>query len=285
SSLAAHRVRLHIIEAPDVITMTDPPRVAMRTKRNSSMFVGLRRVADGLAHGFVSAGNTGAQMAASLSLLKMQAGLARPAIGTVFPSARRPVLVLDAGANVDCTAAELVQFARIGAVYAHSLLGRENPSVGLLSIGEEPGKGNSLVKEAYGMLASSDVNFIGNVEGRDLPTGECDRGPVDVVVCDGFVGNVLLKFYESIGPMIIGMVSEVLGADPTAVSRSLPILDSDHYGGAPLLGVQGVSIISHGKSSPRALKNAIHVAVHAVESGMTDAIGRRLADTLPGARA
>jgi glycerol-3-phosphate acyltransferase PlsX len=282
SGLAAQRERLFVIEAPDVIAMTDPPRVAMRTKSNSSMVVGIRRVAEGLAHGFVSAGNTGAQMAASLQLLKMQAGLARPAIGAIFPSARQPVLVLDAGANVDCSPAELVQFARIGAVYAHSLLGRENPSIGLLSIGEEPSKGNRLVTEAHALLASSDVNFIGNVEGRDLPTGVCDRGPIDVVVCDGFVGNVLLKFYESIGPMIIGMVSSVLGADAAAVSKSLPILDSDEYGGAPLLGVGGISIISHGKSSPRALKNAIGVAVRAVESGMTDAIGRRLAETLPG---
>jgi phosphate acyltransferase len=285
SSYAAQRARLHVIDAPDVITMTDPPRVAMRTKSNSSMVVGIRRVAEGHAHGFVSAGNTGAQMAASLSLLKMQAGLVRPAIGTIFPSARQPVLVLDAGANVDCSASELVQFARIGAVYAQSLLGRENPSVGLLSIGEEPEKGNALVKESHILLAASDVNFIGNVEGRDLPTGMCDRGPIDVVVCDGFVGNVLLKFYEGIGPMIIGMVSRVLGADAAAVSKQLPILDSDEYGGAPLLGVGGVSIISHGKSSPRALKNAINVAVRAVESGMTDAIGRRLAETLPAAHA
>lgn len=284
SSLAAERERLYVIDAPDVIAMTDPPRVALRTKSNSSMVVGIRRVAEGMAHGFVSAGNTGAQMAASLNLLKMQAGLERPAIGTIFPSARQPVLVLDAGANVDCSASELVQFARIGSVYAHTLLGRENPSVGLLSIGEEPGKGNKQVQDAHSLLAGSEVNFIGNVEGRDLPTGMCDRGPIDVVVCDGFVGNVLLKFYESIGPMIIGMVSRVLGADPAAVSKSLPILDSDEYGGAPLLGVGGVSIISHGKSSPRALKNAINVAVRAVESGMTDAIGRRLAETLPAGR-
>lgn len=281
AAMVPHRHRLHIIEAPDVIEMTDAPRVALRGKTNSSMVVGIKRVADGLADGFVSAGNTGAQMAASFSLLKMQAGLERPAIGTIFPTARQPILVLDAGANVDCSAAELVQFARIGTVYAESLLGRRNPAVGLLSIGEEPEKGNAITKEAHVLLAAGDVNFIGNVEGRDLPNGCCDRGDIDVVVCDGFVGNVLLKFYESIGPMIIGMVSLVVNGDRRKISRSLSQLDSDEYGGAPLLGVGGVSIISHGKSSPRALGNAIGVAVRAVESGMTDAIGRRLAETLP----
>ncbi|MES2522154.1 MAG: phosphate acyltransferase PlsX [Gemmatimonadota bacterium] len=282
SGLAVHRGRLHVIEAPEVIEMTDPPRVARRGKTNSSMVVGLRRVAEGQADGFVSAGNTGAQMAASFSLLGLQGGLARPAIGTIFPTSRQPILVLDSGANVDCSAAELVQFARIGSVYAQSLLGRENPTVGLLSIGEEPEKGNAIVKEAHALLVDADVNFIGNVEGRDLPTGVCDRGPIDVVVCDGFVGNVLLKFYESIGPMLIGMVSKVLETDADALSKALVELDSDEYGGAPLLGVGGVSIISHGKSSPRALMNAIHVAVRAVESGMTEAIGRRLAETMPG---
>jgi len=285
SGLGSHRARLHIVEAPDIIEMTDPPRVALRGKPDSSMVVGLRRVAEGHANGFVSAGNTGAQMVASLRLLKLQAGLARPAIGTVFPTSRQPILVLDSGANVDCSPAELVQFARIGSVYAQSLLGRENPAVGLLSIGEEPEKGNAVVKETHALLTQSDVNFIGNVEGRDLPVGVCDRGPIDVVVCDGFVGNVLLKFYESIGPMIIGMVSKVLHVESDALSKSLSELDSDEYGGAPLLGVGGVSIISHGKSSPRALKNAIGVAVRAVESGMTEAIGRRLLETLPAARA
>ncbi len=276
SHLSHHRTRLHIIEAPEVIGMSDAPRVALRGKTNSSMVIGVRRVADGHAHGFVSAGNTGAQMAASLAALRLQSGLSRPAIGTIFPTAGRPMLVLDSGANVDCSAKELVQFARIGTVYARALLGRVNPAVGLLSIGEEPEKGNTVVKEAHALLAQSDVNFIGNVEGRDIPHGFCDRGQVDVVVCDGFVGNVLLKFYESIAPMVIGMVSEVLNADAREVARSLSILDSDEYGGAPLLGVGGVSIISHGRSSPRALKNAIRVAVRAVETNMVEEIGRQL---------
>ena len=275
------RDRLSIVEAPDVIEMTDKPSVALRGKTHSSMVVGIKRVAEGHAHGFVSAGNTGAQMAASLVSLKLHAGLTRPAIGTIFPTAKQPILVLDVGANVDCAPEELVQFARIGTVYAQALLDRENPAVGLLSIGEEPEKGNLVVKEAHQRLRGAGVNFIGNVEGRDLPRGFCDRGAIDVVVCDGFTGNILLKFYESIGPMLIGMVSKVAGLDPREIAGSLKQLDVDEYGGAPLLGVRGVSIISHGKSSPRAIKNAIHVALRAHESGMTDQIGRRLAESMP----
>jgi glycerol-3-phosphate acyltransferase PlsX len=273
------RSRLHVVHAPEVIEMADRPTVALRSKINSSMVVGLRRVADGHAQGFVSAGNTGAQMAASLVVLKLFPGLTRPAIGTIFPTAAQPVLVLDSGANVDCSPEELVQFAQIGTVYAHALLGRENPAVGLLSIGEEAEKGNAVVKEAHQRLRQADLNFIGNIEGRDIPRGSCDRGRIDVVVCDGFVGNVLLKFYESLAPMLIRMVSDSAGVDPHHLAASLTHLDADEQGGAPLLGVQGVSIISHGKSSPKALMNAIHVAVRAVESGMTREIGRRLAES------
>jgi glycerol-3-phosphate acyltransferase PlsX len=285
AAMAHVRERLSIVEAPDVIAMTDKPSVALRGKTNSSMVQGIKRVADGHAHGFVSAGNTGAQMAASLVLLKLHAGLTRPAIGTIFPTKAQPVLVLDVGANVDCAAEELVQFARIGTVYAHALLGRENPAVGLLSIGEEAEKGNLAVKDAHQRLRGAGLNFIGNVEGRDIPQGACDRGPIDVVVCDGFTGNILLKFMESIGPMLIGLVSQVAGLDPHQIAGSLKQLDVDEYGGAPLLGVRGVSIISHGKSSPRAIMNAINVAVRAYESGMTDEIGRRLAESMPQATA
>jgi phosphate acyltransferase len=285
AALAGVRERITIVEAPDVIAMTDKPSVALRGKTNSSMVQGIKRVADGHAHGFVSAGNTGAQMAASLVLLKLHAGLTRPAIGTIFPTKRNPVLVLDVGANVDCAAEELVQFARIGTVYARALLGRDRPAVGLLSIGEEPEKGNQAVKEAHQRLLGAGLHFLGNVEGRDIPQGECDRGAIDVVVCDGFTGNILLKFMESIGPVLIGLVSQVANLDPRQIAGSLKQLDVDEYGGAPLLGVRGVSIISHGKSSPRAIKNAIHVAVRAYESGMTDEIGRRLAESMPQATA
>ncbi len=277
SSSASLRARLSIVEAPDVIEMSDKVSSAVRRKPDSSMVVGLRRVAEGHAQAFVSAGNTGAQMAASLLLLKLHPGLTRPAIGTIFPTAGQTVLVLDSGANVDCSPEELVQFARIGTVYARDLMGRDNPAVGLLSIGEEAEKGNVVVKEAHQRLLQSGLNFIGNVEGRDIPLGRNDRGPFDVVVCDGFTGNVLLKFYESLAPMLIGMVSKVAGIDPRQALASLRQLDADEHGGAPLLGVRGVSVISHGKSSPHALMNAILVAVRAHESGMTEEIGQALA--------
>lgn len=278
SAFAQHRHRLHIVDATEVIEMTDRPTVALRGKTDSSMVVGIRRLAEGYVHGFVSAGNTGAQMAASLKLLTLHADLTRPAIGTIFPTALRPVLVLDSGANVDCSSKELVQFARIGTVYARDLLGRERPAVGLLSIGEEPEKGNIAVKDAHQLLAKSELNFIGNVEGRDIARGQCDRGPIDVVVCDGFTGNVLLKFYEGLAPMLIGMVSKIAGIDPRHALDALKELDADEHGGAPLLGVRGVSVISHGRSSPRAIMNAIRVAVRAYESGMTDDIGRALSE-------
>lgn len=281
SAFAHVRRRILIVEAPDVVSMTDKPASVLRGKANSSMMVGLRRVADGLADGFVSAGNTGAQMAASTVVLKLHDGLSRPAIGTIFPTAHQPILVLDAGANVDCSAREMVQFARIGATYAQDLLGRPAPAVGLLSIGEEAEKGNAVVKEAHQLLLQSGLHFIGNVEGRDLATGICDRGPIDVVVCDGFVGNVLLKFYEALAPTLIGMIAQHANLDRQALRNAMPELDSDVQGGAPLLGVNGVSIISHGKSSPTAIKNAIRVAQRAHESNMTAHIGRRLAESVP----
>src|SRR5215203_244084 len=261
STHASQRDRLAIVEAPDVIEMTDKPSAAVRGKPNSSMAIGLRLQAEGQSDAFVSAGNTGAQMAASMVLLRLHAGLIRPAIVTLFPSARNPVAVLDSGANVDCSAEELVQFARLGATYVECVLGRSNPSVGLLSIGEEPEKGNAVVKEAHQLLREAGLNFVGNVEGRDIPVGACDRGPIDVVVCDGFVGNVLLKFYESIAPTLMGMFAKALGAEREALEEAFRELDYSDHGGAPLLGVKGVSIISHGKSSPRAIKNACRVAV------------------------
>jgi glycerol-3-phosphate acyltransferase PlsX len=240
------------------------------------MAVGLRRHAEGLADAFVSAGNTGAQMAASVQLLGLHTGLKRPAIGTIFPTALHTLVVLDSGANVDCSPDELVHFARLGLVYAEDILGRVNPAVGLLSIGEEPEKGNAVVKEAHKLLAATDLHFVGNVEGRDVAAGTCDRGPFDVVVCDGFTGNVILKFYEGLAPILVGMVAQSIDADAKQLMKGLAHLDYSNYGGAPLLGVRGVSIIAHGKSSPRAIKNAVNVAVRAAESQMSEHIGRRL---------
>jgi glycerol-3-phosphate acyltransferase PlsX len=256
--------------------MHDRPSTAVRGKPNSSMAVGLKLQAAGGSDAFVSAGNTGAQMAASTVMLRLHEGLTRPAIPTTLPTARVPVVLIDSGANVDCSPDELVQFARLGGVYAEDILGRANPGIGLLSIGEEPEKGNATVKEAHQLLRASDLNFRGNVEGRDILTGRNHAGEdIDVVVCDGFVGNVLLKFYESVGPLLFDLLQKV-GLDQRLLQRGFRAFDYSEYGGAPLLGVKGVSIISHGKSSPRALKNAVRVAARAVESRMNDHIGRRL---------
>jgi glycerol-3-phosphate acyltransferase PlsX len=274
---AVHRDRLSIVEAPDVIAMSEKPTAALRAKPNNSMSVGLQLQVDGKSDAFVSAGNTGAQMAASTLLLKLHPGLKRPAIATLFPTARQePVVVLDSGANVDCSARELLQFAWLGSVYAECLLGRKNPAIGLLNIGEEAEKGNAVTKEAYALFSAVGFNFHGNVEGSDLPRGSTDRGPIDVVVCDGFVGNVVLKFYESVMPVIVSMIKRAPGIDSDALKQALTQLDYSEYGGAPLLGVRGISIISHGKSSPRALKNAIKVAVRAVESRMNEQMSTRL---------
>ncbi|MEO8578655.1 MAG: phosphate acyltransferase PlsX [Gemmatimonadales bacterium] len=276
AAAAKARARIEIVEAPDIVAMSEKPTAALRKKPNSSMIVGLKLQGDGKSDAFVSAGNTGAQMAASAMLLKLQPGLTRPAIATVFPTARNPVIVLDSGANVDCSTRELVQFAWLGAVYAECVFGRHNPSIGLLSIGEEPEKGNAVVKEAHVLFQKAGFNFHGNLEGRDLPAGASERGPFDVVICDGFVGNVVLKFYEAVAPMIVKMLSEHPGIDAEHVKAALKPFDSTNYGGAPLLGVRGVSIICHGNSPPRAIKNAISVAVRAVETRMNDEIGRKL---------
>lgn len=274
---AGARGRIALMHAPDVIDMREKPASAVRGKPNSSMVVGLRMQKEGESDAFVSAGNTGAQMAASIMLLRLHPTITRPAIATVFPTATQPMAVLDSGANVDCSAAELVQFARLGSVYAQSILGRTNPRIALLNIGEEAEKGNSVVKEAWQMLADSGLNFIGNVEGRDLPTGKIESGPIDVVVCDGFVGNIVLKMYEAMTPMILQRLGAALGLEREKLSTALKDLDYSEHGGAPLLGVKGVSVIAHGKSSARAIKNAILVAARAVRNRISEQVERSLA--------
>ncbi|MBM4193282.1 MAG: phosphate acyltransferase PlsX [Gemmatimonadetes bacterium] len=276
---AALASRVEIVPATEVIEMGEKPSAAIRGKRDSSMVVGLKLQAEGKSDGFVSAGNTGAQMAASTVVLRLHEGLTRPAIGTLLPSDRGiPVVMLDAGANVDCSPQELVQFARLGSVYAEDILGRANPSVALLSVGEEPEKGSLAVKEANQLLAASGLNFVGNIEGHDLAHGVSPRGPVDVAVCDGFTGNVVLKFYEAVAPIIFAQVQRH-GAPASAVDAVAHLYDYEQYGGAPLLGVRGVSIIGHGKSTPEAVKNAIRVALLAVEHRMSEHIGRALRGT------
>lgn len=268
--------RFRIIDAPDVVAMSDKPLAAVRGKPKSSIGVGLGLQKRGEADAFISAGNTGAVMAASTILLGLHPGVQRPAIGALFPTGAKPVLVLDAGANVDCSPRELVGFAYIGAVYARDILGRPDPTVGLLNIGEEEEKGNAAAKEAHSLLRpSTHFRFVGNVEGRDILKGDCD-----VVVCDGFVGNVVLKFYESVAKMFRNLLDREVEKpvlEGAGVRRVFRTLDYSEYGGAPLLGIRGISIICHGSSPPRAIKNAIRVAIQSVQSQLSQHIGAEFA--------
>ena len=272
----APRDRLSIVDAPETVRMGEKPLASVRGKRKSSIRVGLELQKRGEADAFISAGNTGAVMAASTLLLGLHSGIRRPAIATVLPGVARPVLLLDAGANVDCSARELRGFAHIGSVYARDVMGRDRPNVGLLNIGEEEEKGSQVVREAFELLTEdSGINFAGNVEGRDVLHGDCD-----VVVCDGFVGNVLLKFGESAGRAFTEMLRKELDPEvmvSPGMRRVLGVLDYSETGGAPLLGVKGISVICHGRSSARAIKNAILVALRAAESKVSKDIGADLA--------
>lgn len=275
------RSRIEIIEAPDVVAMGDKPLAAIRSKPHSSIAVGLGLQKKKKSDAFVSAGNTGAVMAASTLLLRLHSGVQRAAIAAPLPTARQQaLLVLDAGANVDCDAREIVGFAHLGSVYARDVLGQANPTVGLLNIGEEDEKGNAVVKEAHQLLKQTPgINYLGNVEGRDIPVGECRGQPLDLVVCDGFVGNVVLKFYESAARVFVSLMKREI---PDVLARPemgnvLKVLDYATYGGAPLLGVRGVVIIGHGASPARAIRNAIRVAVQAVRSHLSDDIAAEFA--------
>jgi glycerol-3-phosphate acyltransferase PlsX len=268
--------RIRVIDASETIGMGEKPLQAIRGKRKSSIRVGLERLKAGDTDAFISAGNTGAVMAGSALLLGLHQGVERPAIGALFPTATKPVLVLDAGANIDCKPRELRGFAHIGAVYARDVLGRHSPSVGLLNIGEEEEKGNEAVRETYALLKSDQqLNFVGNVEGTDIL-----RGELDVVVCDGFVGNVLLKFYETVAHLFAGFLEREIEPEllqTPGMGRVFKILDYSEYGGAPLLGVKGVAIICHGSSPARAIKNAIFVAVQAVKVHLSQHIAAEMA--------
>ncbi len=284
AALAAHkdfdRSRIEVVDAPEVVGMGEKPLAAIKSKPNSSIMIGLGLQKKGLSDAFISAGNTGAVMAAATLLLRLHGGVVRAAIGALFPTISEPVLVLDAGANVDCDARELVCFAQLGSVYARDVLQRPNPTVGLLNIGEEDEKGNAVAKEAHTLLKTiPSINFVGNVEGRDIPSAAFRGKRLDVVVCDGFVGNVVLKFYESAGRMFINLLKreapEVLQRPDMAGVRKH--LDYTTYGGAPLLGVQGVAIICHGSSPARSIINAIGVARQAVHSNLSQDIGAEFA--------
>jgi len=295
---AAARLPIEVVHASEVITMEDKVE-AIRAKRDSSMRVGLRLVREGQAAGFVTAGNTGAAMATAKVVLGAVPGVDRPALAAVFPTAPgNPAMLLDVGANVDCTPQNLEQFAVMGDVYFRAMFrdrfgdvfgkrpGAPGPRVGLLSIGEEESKGNELTREAFLLLKQLALNFIGNVEGRDLYNGK-----VDVIVADGFVGNVALKISEGVANLVRTTLKESLKATITRqvgalLSRSAftdfkKRLDHTEYGGAPLLGVKGACIITHGSSNANAIKNAVRVAAEFSERGINGSIERGLAAVHP----
>ncbi|HXJ88996.1 MAG TPA: phosphate acyltransferase PlsX [Candidatus Binatia bacterium] len=288
--LTALRLPIEVVHASEYITMDDKVE-AIRAKRDNSMRVGLRLVREGQANGFATAGNTGAAMATAKIVLGGMPGVDRPALAAVFPTAPgNPAMLLDVGANVDCTPQNLEQFAVMGDVYFRAMFGKRDngpgPRVGLLSIGEEEGKGNDLTREAFQLLKQLPLNFIGNVEGRDLYNGK-----VDVIVADGFVGNVALKISEGVANLVRTTLKESLKATITRqvgalLSRSAfsdfkKRLDHTEYGGAPLLGVRGVCIITHGSSNANAMKNAIRVAAEFSQRGINDSIERGLASLRP----
>lgn len=279
AELSKHDVSLPIVDAPDVIDMGDDPARALREKPEASISVAARLVREGSAEGFVSAGSTGAAMAAAAILVGRIEGVSRPAIATVFPTPDSPTLVLDSGANPDVKPDQLAQFGIMGAVASEVLLNVENPRVGLLSNGEEKGKGRALEKAAYELLEAGPTEFVGNVEGRDIAT---DRA--DVIVTDGFTGNVFLKTTEGAARLVAQYFMDAISELPPSVQeQTLPAiervrerLDYETYGGAQLLGVRSVVVIAHGSSSRVAICNALTTA----REGADHDLAGRLADRL-----
>jgi glycerol-3-phosphate acyltransferase PlsX len=274
---------VEIVHASESIDMHESPANAIRKKKDASITVALRLVREGKADAMISAGNTGAVVASSLLTIGRLHGVSRPAISTLWPNKRKGAVVLDVGANHECTPKNLVQFAVMGSVFAEKHLGIKNPRVGLLNIGEERSKGNELVRDSYGLLETDGrIQFVGNVEGRDV-----FDGAADVVVCDGFVGNVILKFSESIYSFLSHLVRDQIRRGFLAKAGALLMkpaftsirsrLDYAEYGGAPLLGVNGVVIISHGKSSRRAIKNAVLAGAKSVDADLNRHIEERFA--------
>jgi len=280
---------LELIEAPDVIAMDEKPTEAVRAKPNSSLVVACRAVGEGKADAVVSAGNTGAMLAACLRELRRIPGVRRPAIAVTIPARRGPSVLLDSGANADARPEDLVQFAHMGAVFAEEILGVAKPEIRLLSIGEEPEKGNQLTLEAHRRLAATDLNFAGNAEGRDLLIGAAD-----VVVTDGFTGNVALKVTEgTIQSLLEGLREEITSTAVgklggllirPAARRLRKRLDPDTYGGAYLLGLRGLAVIAHGSSSRRAITNAVSLAARGVEKDVVGRLTQNLGESVLASR-
>jgi glycerol-3-phosphate acyltransferase PlsX len=268
------------VTTTQIIEMGEHPAAAVRSKTDSSIVVGCRLVKEGRADGFFSAGSTGAVMAAATLVIGRIKGVQRPAFATVLPTAGAPCVLLDVGANADCKPEYLAQFAKMGASYATAALGIREPRIGLLNIGEEPGKGSQLAQDAYDLLVGT-PGFVGNIEGRDIPSGA-----VDVVVTDGFTGNVVLKLMEGMSKQLLGQFKSALMSslvNKVAAAVLKPSLDGmrdkldpDLHGAAPLLGVDGLALIGHGSSGPRAVASALRVGAVAVRAGLVDSIATSL---------
>lgn len=276
---------LPVVHASQVIEMTDEPSTAARKKKDSSMVVGINLVKNGEADAFTTAGNSGGALAAALFHLGRIKGIKRPALSVVFPTRKGMCFISDVGANTDCKPVYLLQFGIMGSAYAERVMGIPNPRVGIVSNGEEEGKGTILVKEAFKLLEKSHLNFIGNVEGKDIPAGLAD-----VVVTDGFSGNIVIKLSEGVAALLMEVMAEEIKKRPTALLGALLAkgalrevksrLDYSEYGGAPLLGVDGVVIVGHGRSNAKAIKNMVRVGKEAVEKGMLEAIKEGVAGSV-----
>ncbi|MCK4532373.1 phosphate acyltransferase PlsX [bacterium] len=270
-------LELEIVHASQVVTMDDAPAHACRQKKDSSIMVALRLLKEGKANACVSAGNSGAIMAASLMHLKRLPGVNRPAIASIMPTKKGMCTLIDVGANVDCKAKNLLQFAIMGSVYFKDIFGVDSPRVGLLNIGEESTKGDELRVEAFSLLQKSNLNFVGNLEGKDLL-----QGKADVVICDGFVGNIILKLGEGVAEMMLTLIKEEINKKTLWRIAAYSLkrvfknvkkrINYEEYGGAPLLGVSGLSVICHGSSSHKAIKNAIKVAAELISKSINQEI-------------
>ena len=276
--------RLHVVHASQTVSMDESPFEAIRKKKDSSIARAFNCIKNGEADAVVSAGNSGATMASAIKSLGRLENISRPGIASIFPTLKKPLVMMDVGANVDCRPQHLFQFGVMGAAFSDNLFKIKKPSIGLLSIGEEGGKGNVLVKSAHELFRKSSLNFIGNVEGRDI-----FQGDVDVIVCDGFVGNVCLKVSEGLAEAIITMLRTEMSKSFMAKMGYLLArkafgnfgkrVDYAEYGGAPLLGVNGTGIVCHGRSNAKAIKNAIKVAAEMIRSKVNDHIIRLLSES------
>jgi glycerol-3-phosphate acyltransferase PlsX len=280
------RLRVRILDTPDAVSMEESPSTALRRKPAASVKVAAEAVARGEASALVSAGHTGATVMAAYGAFGMLPGVGRPALAAVIPTRRKPALLLDVGASVECRPQHLLQFAVMGSMFTRVVYDIESPRIGLLSIGHEETKGNELTREAHQLLKAAPVNFIGNVEARDVYSGSAD-----VIVCDGFTGNVALKTSEGLVELVEGLLSEELSSTITNYVGSLFTrralrhfrmrVDYSEYGGAPLLGVAGVTIVGHGRSSAKAVRNAIAMAYRFADTHFIERVGQEIAASSP----